>query len=354
MIQPPPIDRAHLPGRITLPRRPSAGAALALLLLLLPAVTAAERAVPGKEGRAPGREIHLPAPIDCGTLRGDLSLGPQMSVVLDDSTDGDGAVDSYACEPGWPETGPEHVYRLTATEAMVVDAWLAGNEPHDHDLILLSACDTDSCLVQANTELSLQLDAGAEVYLIVDGFNGAAGPYLLTLETRTVGIAEEICEPGGAVPVDLAGAGSEVIDDDLFDKANRVSVYDCAPYTIRGGEDWYALAIAPADTDTVGGSPFKLQVTITAATADTLDLALWIFDGCGPDAQCLAFADAEPALGSETLVWENPDPVPLTVYLAVDCIRPPLAAEEGEYSLAFDTVVPVASPTLSGVRNLFR
>ena len=52
---------------------------------------------------------------------------------------------------------------------------------HNHDLILLTDCDSDSCLVQANTELSAELTQGTTVYLVVDGFDGAAGTYTLTL-----------------------------------------------------------------------------------------------------------------------------------------------------------------------------
>ena len=331
-------------------------AAFGLLLVLLPALAAADLYVPGKGQRLPDRGgLYLPDTFPCDQLTQDLILVETSLQTFADTTSGESAVNAYACEPGWNESGPEHIYKLTADTDLILDAWLGGNDP-DLDLILLSDCDTDSCLVQANSELSAQLSQGAVVYLLVDGFNGAEGPYALTLQTRAIGIPESICN-GGAVPIDLIEAGGLEYTSNLFEQPNQVSVYDCADYTIRGGERWYAMSIAAADTDTVGvGWGEMLSVNITASTVQpNLDLVLWIFDQCGPDAQCLAWVDDEVAGGlPEVLEWDNPDPEARTVYLAVDCIRPPETDPSGTFDLRFDTVVPIEVKSVTGVRNLFR
>jgi len=330
--------------------------ALALVGALASIAPAAGLFVPGKDRHPDGRaDLYVREPLPCDQPVQTLLLAPAEQYAFADTTTGASVVAGYACEPGWLEAGPEHVYELTCADDLILDAWLAGNAP-DLDLILLGACDTDSCLVQANTELSGQLSAGRTYYLVVDGYGEAAGPYELTLETRHVGLADEICADGGAVPVDVVEPGTGEFTDNLFGAANLVSIFDCAPLTVRGGEVWYAFTMAAADTDTVGaGFRQYLRIDLSAnPDADNLDLAFWIFDACGPDAECLAFVDDEPAGGNETLRWINLDPEVRTVYLAVDCLRPPSEELGGGYSLSFNAIVPVERRTLSDVRRLFR
>jgi len=340
-----------------LPCRQSVLAAtLVVALLLVPAGAAAAEVVPGKDGRprpaGPLAPAHLPTPVPCDDPVQELVLAPLQQYSFADTTAGASAVASYACQPAWDESGPEHVYVLTAGEDLIVDAWLAGNDP-DLDLIVLSACDTEDCLAQANTEISAQLATGETVYLVVDGYLGAAGAYELSLETRAVGIPGAICD-GGATPVTISGAVSEPTSGNLFDAPNQVSIYDCSPLAVIGGETWYELAFAPADTDTVGtgfGEHLSLLVEATPL-ATTLDVALWLFDGCGPDAHCLAFVDGANAGGVESLQWENTAAENLTVYLAVDCLQPPAEELSGAFSLLFDASVAVQVRSLSDLRRL--
>ncbi len=315
------------------------------------------RVLPGKDSGRDARSgaPYLPVPVPCDQAVQDLSLTIAMSEVYADSTFGASAVDAYACQPGWSMTGPEHVYILTADVDLIADLWLTANVPNDHDLILLGDCDSDSCLTQSNSELSVQLTAGTTVYLVVDGFNGASGDYELVIETHPIGIPDLVCN-GGAQLLDIAGAGSQADADSLNTRPNLVSLYDCAPYTIRGGEKWYAMTIAAADTDTVGtGYGEALRVVINATTAsETLDLALWIFADCGPEAECLAFADIGNAGEEEILEWTNSLPDVTTVYLAVDCLRPPEDGVTGAFALTVTSTVPVATQSITNVRNRFR
>jgi hypothetical protein len=317
--------------------------------------SASPRAVPGKDDRAPGRPLaDLRVTVPCDDPVQDLTLAAYEDYAFADTTAGEGVVDAYGCEPAWDESGPEHVYVLTASEDLVADAWLLDNDP-DLDLVVLSDCESDSCLAQANSEVSIVLGAGETVYLVVDGFDGAAGAYDLRLQTRAEGVPDSICAPGGAEPVAIDQAFTETLTGDLFGTPNLVSIDDCSPLAIQGGELWYALAFAPADTDTVGvGWGEYLEIVIEAtANAPALDLALWLYDGCGPDAVCLAFADATNAGGVETLEWSNPEASSETVYLAVDSLRPVDQELGGGFELEFGATVPVRVRSLGELRELF-
>lgn len=320
------------------------------------ALAAGEHFVPGKDDRPAGRPQDYQRQVfPCDDPRQTLLLEPGLTYIFDDTTSAASTIDAYACQPGWPETGPEHIYALNPTQDMILDAYLAGNVP-DHDLVLLAACHTDSCLVQANTELSGALRGGRTYYLVVEGYQQAAGPYTLTLETRYPGLSPAICEPGGAIAIELADAGSYPLSGNLYAAENLVSVYDCSPLAVRGGEAWYALHMAPAvPGGGESGYGSHVRVNVTASTSiQSLDLALWLFDGCGPDAACLAFADQRNAGGSETLTWQNLAPEPVTVYLAVDCLRAPNEELFGGYDLLFLATVAVERRSLTDVRNLFR
>ena len=340
-------------------------AALGLASLVLFPVIAGAAVVPGKDQRVGTRAWPAAsAPLPCEQAVQDLTLAPLQSHAFQDTTSGASSVDAYGCRPAWPELGPEHIYVLTASEPLILDAWLLDNDP-DHDLVVLSDCESDSCLAQANTEISAQLDAGQTIYLVVDGYQvldddgnvvgGAAGPYELRLETRAVGIPEQVCAPGGAEPVDVPAALSEPLAGNLFEAANLVSIYDCSELAVQGGEAWFALTVAAADTDTVGiGYQQHLALSLEATPeAASLDLALWLFDGCGPDAECLAFADGANAGGAETLEWANTGAATRTVYLAVDCFVPPEQELAGGFDLLVDAVVPVRRMSLQQLRRVF-
>jgi hypothetical protein len=349
-----------LPRQLRSRRAPlRVGLGLVLLAsLCVPALASAGvRILPGKD-EVPWRRadhLHRRTPVPCDDPVQELALTMSLTEAFLDSTEGDGVVDSYGCQPSLPLTGPEDLYVLTATEDLILDLGLASNVPNDHDLVLLSDCDSDSCLIQVNTELSAQLTAGTTVYLVVDGYDGAAGTYTLNLATRPVGIAESLCE-GGAIDLPIPFETTvEAREDTLTGQPNLVSLYDCAPYTVRGGEVWYALSFAPADTDTVGSYGEYSTVTLTVSTAALdLDLALWVFADCGPEAQCLAFVDEGVAGAEEVLEWSNTTPEALTIYLAVDCIRAPDNGPAGAFTLDLDIATPARARDLSGLRNRFR
>jgi len=136
---------------------------------------------------------------DC-TGRDTLDIAPLYAAEIPDSTTAsENLHSSYACRT-WNEDGPENIYRLEITTPVEFFAALRGfNDPagpvtSDLDLFLLSDCDTDSCVISGNTEISANLDPGT-FYLVVDGYDGAEGKFTLLLEGREQGVPLEICTP---------------------------------------------------------------------------------------------------------------------------------------------------------------
>lgn len=84
--------------------------------------------------------------------------------------------DSYACQPGTSEAGPEQVYQLSVDEAGTLIAMLddGGDVGADIDIHLLDALDPSSCLARGHIGLSANITAGT-YYLVADSWTNASG-----------------------------------------------------------------------------------------------------------------------------------------------------------------------------------
>ena len=340
-------------GRTASGRIATAGAAL--LLAALGAAPAHAAPAPrvlyqddGAKPAGPGLE-HVLTPFDCAG-RDTLVLAAALSetVINDDTTGGPAALSGYGCRT-WNEQGPEHIYRLEVTEDLQLWAGLSNLGAQDLDLFLLDDCDTDQCLAGANTELQMLLPAGT-YWLVVDGYgtsSPAAGPYTLTIQTRGPGVPPLVCQPGGAIAVACEGTLIS-LDGDLTDAPNLMQGYDCSPSLVYGGEFWYAITLPGTHEVKVNAVP--------ASFANSLDLALWVFDGCGAGAVCLDYADEKAGGEVETVTLANDLPDPVTVYLAVDCRRAPTGLQSGAFSVDFICQSNVANEqkSLGSVRSMFR
>lgn len=281
----------------------------------------------------------------------DLFVGFQAQIA-DSTTASENNLPGYGCR-SWNEQGPENIYRLDLADNLELFAALrnfddpTGLPDEDLDIFLLSDCDSDSCLAGENLEFSITLDPGT-YYLVVDGYgssNPAEGFYTLVLETRESGLPMQICEPGGAIPLQ---PGSDTITEtgNLFPQPNLMQNYACSPIVERGGELWYAVTVE-------GFHEFNVEITILA---ETLDTAIWLFGGCGPFAECLGFADDKLAGQSETLDFVNDTENPVTVYVGIDSYRPADTEPLGELTVVFTGTsnVPTVKRSLGGVRSLYR
>lgn len=292
------------------------------------------------------QDLFYPPPrvtFDC-TAEDTLELAPGLTDTLSgDTTGGESRIAAYPCA-GWAEGGPEHIYRLEVVSALELWAGLFDYGGQDFDLFLLSDCDTDSCLVGANEELSAQLSPGT-YYLVVDGAGAAEGPYAVALVTRYLGLPPEICN-GGAAFADTCGSGPHSYATSTLDRPNLVQTFDCSPIIERGGEVWVALTVED-------------NTEITARTTSLslgFDAALWLFDSCEDGAECLAFADDGLGGSHETLIWANLSGETTTVYLAVDSYRAPTNEEQAqiEFEVTCRGGVPVQETSWGGIRARFR
>ncbi len=130
---------------------------------LTPTVTRTATATPG-----PTISIGDAIPVACGQAIADTTAGAVNNVSV------------YGCVPWWPETGPERVFSLSLNASTDVDALLSGLSD-DLDLFLLTGASPASCIAFADNAMSLRGLAAGVYYLVVDGFDGATGPFHLNV-----------------------------------------------------------------------------------------------------------------------------------------------------------------------------
>ena len=255
---------------------------------------------------------------DCTTAP-TLTITPTYTDTLSgDTTAAPSLVDGYDCV-AWQETGPEAVYLLDVVQDLNLHVRL--DTDVDLDLFLLTDCDSDSCAAWHASEFLVSLPARDDPYvLVVDGYMGAEGPFDLQLMGYGAGPGDDVC--ASATPV---GCSESPLDypGNLYELPNRLLSDDCASFLEWGGEQWFAVTL----TD---------SASVTAAISEHLfDAALWLYDDCGDDAECVAFADEDSAEETETISFRNLSGVTHTYYLAVDAFREIESLSSGSFVLTF-------------------
>lgn len=113
-----------------------------------------------------GIDIESAIPIGCGQSIAGNTAGAARRV------------NNYGCAPYWAETGPENVYALSLEGPTHLDMMLE-DLGADLDLFLLRSGNPSSCMAYGDNAISIRsLDAGT-FYLVVDGYQDAAGRYTL-------------------------------------------------------------------------------------------------------------------------------------------------------------------------------
>lgn len=114
----------------------------------------------------PSIDIDSATPISCGQGTVGTTVGAVNHVSV------------YGCAPWLPETGPERVFSLSLQASSDVDALLGGMSD-DLDLFLLTGASPASCIAFGDNAVSARGLPAGTYYLVVDGFDGAAGPFRL-------------------------------------------------------------------------------------------------------------------------------------------------------------------------------
>lgn len=287
--------------------------------------------------RPPARALDCAgAPLVALHAASDTTLAGDTTGVPDGSS-------GYSCV-AWNETGGEAIFRLSVGEPLLLRAVLGGLSA-DLDIFLLAACDAATCLAAGNMEFALALDPG-EYFLVVDGIEGAAGPFTARLRARPAGVPLSVCAGPDPATAVLCADDPIDIDGTIFEQDNRIEAYDCSPYLEQAGEAWFAVDV-----------PDSGSFTATVSN-QVFDAALWVFDGCGPQAVCLAFADAGAGGESESVTVTNDTGGRATFYLAVDGLRPPTFFFDGLFALRIacdrPILVPVESASWGALKARYR
>lgn len=85
----------------------------------------------------------------------------------------------YSCFVG-DQSGPDHLYAITLSEASMLEATLSGLSA-DLDVFILSAPHPSACLAFGDNAVSLPIVPAGTYYIVVDGYAGAAGSYTLAV-----------------------------------------------------------------------------------------------------------------------------------------------------------------------------
>lgn len=292
--------------------------------------------------------IFTPDSFDCTSLT-ILELYAGLKVFREESTeDGTSILDSYSCR-SWPEGGKEDIFQLDILSDIELFVGLHILDDVDLDVFLLEGCDTETCIIGANSEFSISLTAGSKYYLVVDGYSAVADTashsYSLVMDCRLPGIQEAVCD-GDQPDRIICGPEPTPLNGHLYKKPNYIQSYECSPSLLRGGEQWYAISIPPMYGFTVN----------TTVLHSSVDQALWLFDGCGVDANCLGYSDEGSSGHGETISFTNEQDTEVTVYLASDSFRAVDDINADEITLEFscESFVAVVPINMGSLRAIYR
>lgn len=181
--------------------------------------------------------------------------GPQ--VFTNQTNVGGGTTASMYCCQNWNESGPERVYAVTVPAGGSIRATLSSILPAgtDLDVFILSSCNPGSCLRGGDLTAYADALAGGTYYVVVDGFNGAAGTYTLTVDVPCSPPA--ICLTQTQCGTGLNGGGTILVwDGELLPNGHRAFL--CQGTTAGGGNDMVVKIIdqncALVSTIDIGGN----------------------------------------------------------------------------------------------------
>jgi len=148
----------------------------AILLLTLLTLTAA----PALSNDDPGKpqekiDLSITGLLDCSN-----AIAIQCGEVIEgDNTTSPNNVELYSCV-GWNESGGEDVYEIILDDYYLLNIVITDLEA-DLNVFLLTDCDEATCTAYGSTTISGEFNPGT-YYIVVDGYNGAASPYTLTVD----------------------------------------------------------------------------------------------------------------------------------------------------------------------------
>lgn len=280
--------------------------------------------VDGAAGAAGAFTLDVECATDACAIAGVLDCGG--AVAGDSSLPGvpDLALDYGSCGLA-DATGPELAYELTPAVTGNVDLLLSTGNPELRLLVLEDAgsgCRTPDCIavdLDGDGALSFPGVAGQRYFVMVDGLNGASGPFSVSASCGPP--PSSTCDPfelllcngrAGFGDTSVADAGP---GDGLSD---AIDSYGCSPHAYPGQERVFLFS--PAGTG---------QVTLTLNPGGGVDLDVMVLRGsCGQGATCVAFGDTSAVFNvvageSFYLVVDGRDGATGSFSLQAACAFPP-------------------------------
>ena len=244
-------------------------------------------------------------------------------------------VSLYGCS-SWSETGGEVVHHI------YLDGWynwsmVVNMGGCDLDIAVLNMCDEDlGCIGVVDGNVNGINGWTGDVYFVVDGYNGAACSFDITVTLTPFTPPEPVSFCDSLQQVE----GFGIFAGDTCDGENLIEELACQYYSEAGLEDYYEVFM-PA------GSSFTVDLV------HAVDSALWVLDSCAEPFACLASADDVYPGGEESVSYTNTG-ADTVVYLVIDSYG---TATCGLYEFTFTpTGGAVATEVMSfgGVKALFK
>jgi len=268
--------------------------------------------------QVPGPQLLVP--LDCSSAE-EVSFPSFGDTVLAGVTATASQTASYSCRD-WVEGGGEYFLKVILGQDMILHARLTS--PLDLDLFLLADCNSDACLAGSNSEMMIRLGAG-EYFLVVDSNVEGANTFTLDLETLGTGVPAEA--QAAAKRISLQEAGPPILGN-VFQQEPFITYASCNPYLEFGGERWHRFTL-PADAS------LSASLVLTYENG-----SLWLFQGLGAEAVCVAYADGALTGEEEVLEYRNDSGEQGTYYLGVDTREEVGWESTGEFTLSVDCDFP--------------
>ncbi|MFC2172441.1 hypothetical protein ACFLU6_07390 [Acidobacteriota bacterium] len=156
------------------------------------------------------------------------------SIPVDSDTTGDRSrIETYDCVTWWDESGPDHIYRFEVENTGDQQAELL-NLTVDLDVFIitdLDFCSGDNCIDSSDDSAEFYGTAGEIFYVLVDGYEGAEGPYTLIMN----------CPPGQTCAPDRTLECTTWSDAFTTGGVSRIDIYDCSNWDERGPDFIYSF-----------------------------------------------------------------------------------------------------------------
>ena len=224
---------------------------------------------------------------------------------------------SYGCITGANSTnftGGEKVFKFTPALTDEYEFTLS-NFSGDLDLLLLSSCNPQNCLTnegaseKATEKIKINLDEGKLYYVVVDGFNGNSSSFNLVV---TCPQESDPCEEAQWITCGNTYLSNTTSQTNKFNSEN----YPCyTSLSTFNGKD----KIFKFEKLTDHGN---VSITLYHNSGNSKNLALFLFNGCPDETNCLGSKGIDIFSGSNRIgeYWTDAgNPLPKgTYYIVVD------------------------------------